>query len=388
MKPWQTARLLVPWPALLGMALVALGIEIAALMSQRDVLLSWVSLVEAADGAWPVVGILVVGCAAAIAVRPLQNRELTAALPDSGARTVAATGLVVGLAGAAVHVLTVAGLLVWGWTSGLPGHPRLMPIVSVLVGLVACALFGTAVARFRLGLITPLLAMGLFVACLFVIRAFGGRSLVDLGGVSVVLVGLAPDREAVLWRAVWLSGAGAIAWYFAAYGRLALRRLAFWLLVPATIAVAVTAEQKANTGFTETSVVWVCDSGPPKVCVAAEYDHRLEEYAAAIAELAPHADRVGLPQPARGYRQTVGITPGVGSFNVAAQVNGWQLAFDLVQFSFPCSEQWNEPQLQRAERVTAWLAVQVGIPLPPDPELQVPSLRSAQQDLDGLACRQ
>lgn len=386
MTPTGLSRFVVPWPALLGLALVMLGIEVAAVASQWDVMRSWASVVGAVDGAWPVIGILTVGCAAAVAVRPQQNRELTAALPDSGTRTVAATGVVVGVVAAGTHGLVVIAVVVWGWMVGLPGHPRLWPVLGVLAALFACSMVGTAVARFRMGLLTPVLAMGLFVIALYLIRAAGGVALIDLGGVTVVLVGLAPDPATMLWRAAWLTGAGFIAGHFAAYGRASLRRMVVWILIPVTLGSAVVTMQKAEEGFAQTSVEWVCDPGPPQVCVAAEYQDRLGEYAAAIGELAPEAARVGLPSPPEGYRQTVGVDPGVGSFNVARQVSGWRLAFDLVQFSFPCAQEWKEPQFQRAEMVTAWLAAQIDAPLPPDPGLRVPSLASAQKAVDHLAC--
>lgn len=386
MTPLRVSRLVVPWPALLGMALAMLGIEIAAVASHWDVVRSWASVVEAVDGAWPVVGILTAGCAAAVAVRPQYNRELTVALPDSGARTAAITGVVVGVVAAGVHVLVVVGLLTWGWVVNLPGSPGLWPVLGVLAALFACSMFGTALARLRMGLLTPVLAMGLFVVVLYVIRALGGVALIDLGGVTVVLVGLAPDPETMVWRAAWLAGVGAIAWCFAAYGRGSLRAVVVWALVPVTLALAIVTMQKAESGFAQTPVEWVCDSGPPRVCVAAEYEDRLDEYAAVIAELAPYADAVGLPPPPGGYRQTVGLSPGVGSFNVATTVSGWRLAFDLVQFSYPCSDQWTAPQFQLADSVTAWLASQIDAPLPPDPALRVPSSASAQAAVDQLEC--
>lgn len=386
MTPFRLSRLIVPWPALLGLTLVMLAIEVAAVASQWDVMLSWASAVEVVDGAWPVIGILTVGGAAAVAVRPQQNRELTAALPDSGARVVAATGVVVGLLAAGVHGLLVIAILVWGWTADLPGYPRLWPVLAVLAALIACSMFGTAMARVQMGLMTPVVAMGVFVAAVYTIRALGGVALVDLGGVTVVLVGLAPDRETVLWRAAWLMGLGGICWCFAAYGRAALRHVTAWVLVPATLVLAAVTVQTSQAGFTQTSVEWVCDAGPPRVCVAAEFEDRLDEYAAVIGELAPEAARVGLPSPPEGYRQTVGLIPGVGSFNVAPRVSGWRLAFDLVQFSFPCSDEWAEPEFQRADLVTAWMASQIGAPLPPDPSLHVPSLTSAQEAVDQLAC--
>lgn len=380
----RTARLLVPWPALLGLAVILFGVEIAAMVDQWDVVRSWASLVEAVDGVWLVSGILVVGVAAAVSAHTWQNRELTAALPDSGARTVAATGVVVGLVAAGVHALTVAGLLVWGYAVALPGHPRLWPVLGVLVGLVACALFGTAVVRLRAGVLAPLVAMGLYVGLLFVIRALGGSHLVDLGGVSIVLVGLAPDPQTMLWRAAWLCAAGAVAWWIAAYGRRALRRPVFPVLVLVTAVLAVTTAEKTEAGFARTPVAWVCAPGPPQVCVAAEYDDRLEDYASALTRMVPLADQVGLPRPPGGYRQGVGIEPAPGSFNVDAQVQTAQLAFDLVQFALPCSVEWDEQQLQRADVVAAWITAQAGGQLPP--EIRVPTLGEARQALDSLRC--
>lgn len=384
MRPTRAARLLVPWPALVGLATVLAGVEITALVSQWDVMRSWASLVEAVDGAWLVLGILVVGCAAAVSVQPWQNREMTAALPDSGARSVAARGVLVGLVAAGVHVLTVAVLVIWGWAVALPGQPRLWPVLSVLVGLWACAMFGTAAARFGAGLLSPLLAMGLYVGVLLVIRALGGNDLIDLGGVSVVLVGLAPDTQTVLWRAAWLFAAGAATWWLAAYGRTALRRVPFLVLVLVTVVLAITAAQKADAGFVKTPVEWVCDPGPPKVCVAAEYGDRLEDYAVALSQMAPSAERVGLPQPRNGYQQTVGVRPGPGSFNVDARVNREQLAFDLIQFTLPCSVRWDEQQLQQADTVAAWMASAAGSSLPPD--VRIPSLAEARQALASLRC--
>lgn len=382
--PLRPARLLVPWPALLGMTVVSAGVEATALVSQRDVMRSWASAVEAVNGAWLVLGILVVGVAAAVSAQTWRNRELTAGLPDSGGRTVAATGLVVGIVAAGVHAFTVAGLLVWGATTALPGYPRLWPVLSVLVGLVTCALFGTAAARLGAGVLSPLLAMGLYVGVLFVIRALGGKDLIDLGGVSVVLVGLAPDTQVMLWRAAWLAAAGSVGWWFAAHGRSALRRAPFLVLVLMTVGLGITVAQGAAAGFVKTPVEWVCTPGPPNVCVAAEYDDRLEEYANALTQMAPLADRVGLPQPPDGYRQTVGVRPGPGSFNVEAHVNTEQLAFDLIQFTLPCSLRWDEQQLQMADIVAAWMASQAGSALPPD--VPVPSLKEAQQALSNLRC--
>lgn len=386
MRQLRAARLLVPWPALLGIVVLLAGVEAVGLASQWDVMRSWASLVEAVNGAWLVLGILVVGCAAAVSAQTWQNRELTSALPDAGGRTVAATGVVIGLVAAVVHALTVTGLLVWGWVGSLPGHPRLWPVLSVLAGLGACALFGTAVARLGVGSLAPLVAMGLYVALLFVIRALGGRDLVDLGGASVVLVGLAPDTEVMLLRAAWLAGAAAVAWWFAAYGRTALRRVPLLALLAVTVGLAIITAEKAEAGFVATPVQWVCEPGPPKVCVAAEYDDRLGDYAAALARMTPLADRIGLPNPAHGYRQTVGVRPGSGSFNVDAQVRVDQLAFDLVQFSLPCSVHWNEPQLQQADIVAGWLASQAGDALPPNG--RNPTMEEAQRALEALRCDQ
>jgi hypothetical protein len=380
----RTTRLLVPWAALLGMAVLLAGVEITALLNQWDVMRSWASVVEAVDGAWLVLGILVVGCAAAVSVQPWQNREMTAGLPDSGARTIAAAGVVVGLVAVAVHVVTVAALLVWGWAVGLPGHPRLWPVLSVLAGLLTCAMFGTAVARFGAGVLTPLLAMGAYLAVLFVLRALGGNDLIDLGGVSVVLVGLAPDTQAMIWRAAWLVAAGVIAWWLAVHGRRAFCRARFLVLVPVTLALAITAAQSMDAGFVKTPVKWVCEPGPPKVCVAAEYDDRLVDYASAVTRMAPFAEQVGLPRPPDGYRQTVGVRPGPGSFNVDAQLNNEQLAFDLVQFTLPCSVRWAEPQLQQADVVAAWIATQAGGSLPPD--MRIPSVDEARAAVASLRC--
>lgn len=380
----RMARLLVPWPALLGVASLLAGVEVVGLVNQWDVMRSWASVVEAVNGAWLVLGILVVGSAAAVSAQTWQHRELTLALPDAGGRTTAAAALVIGFLAAGVHALTVTGLVVWGWVVGLPGHPRLWPVLGVLAGLVACALFGTVVARLGVGSLSPLVAMGLYVALLFVIRALGGRDLVDLGGVSVVLVGLAPDTDVMLLRAAWLASVAALAWWFAAYGRTALRRVPLLALVLVTAGLAVTTAEEAEAGFVAIPVQWVCESGPPKVCVAAEYDDRLVSYAAALARLAPPANQVGLPSPSHGYRQTVGVRPGPGSFNVDARVRMDQLAFDLVQFSLPCSVHWGEQQLQRADVIAGWLATQAGGAQPPNEH--TPSLREAQRALDTLQC--
>lgn len=386
MNPLRLARLVVPWPALLAMTVVMAVVEYAVLASQWDVMRSWASVVEAADGAWLVLGILVVGCAAAVSIQPWRDRELTAALPDSGARTVAVRGVVVGLVAAAVHVLTVVGLVLWGWAVGLPGQPRLWPVLGVLVGLVACALFGTAVARTGVGLLSPLLAMGLFVSLVFGLRALGGVDLIDLGGVSVVLVGLAPDTQVVLLRAAWLAGAGAVAWWLAARGRTALRRVPFLVLVLGTVALAITTVREAEAGFVRTPVVWACAPGPPEVCVAAEFEDRLADYASAVSGMAPAAQQVGLPEPRDGYRQTAGIRPGAGSFNVDPDVNAMQMAFDFVQFTLPCSVDWELEDLARAEQIAAFMASQVGGPVPPD--VRMPDLAEARQSLGSLRCDQ
>ena len=383
MTPLRVARQLVPLPVLLALPVVLAAVEVVGLVNQWDVMRSWASLVEAVNGAWLVLGILVVGSAAAVSAHTWQHRELTSALPDTGARTVAAAGVLVGLLAAAVHALTVTGLVVWGRAVALPGDPRLLPVLSVLVGLLACALFGTAVARLGVGSLAPLVAMGLYVAALFVIRALGGRDLVDLGGVSVVLVGLAPDSEVMTYRAAWLAAAAGGAWWFAAHGAGALRRVPLLLLLVAAAGLGVLTAQKGAQGFVATPVRWVCDAGPPKVCVAAEYDDRLEDYAGALAEVAPLARRVGLPEPADGYKQTVGVRPGPGSFNVDARVNLDQLTFDLVQFSFPCSVRWGEPQLQRADVVAAWMMSQVG---GRRPEVPVASEDAAERAVRALRC--
>lgn len=384
-RPW---RLLVGWPVLLGMAVVFAGVEIVVLRGQWDVVRSWASLVEAVDGAFLVLGILVAGAAAAVAAQPWENRELTAALPDAGPRTVAAAGVVVGFVAAGVHALTVAALLIWGYAIGLPGQPRLWPVLGVLAGLMACALFGTAVVRLGAGALAPLLAMGLWVAVIYGFRAFGGTALVDLGGVSIVLVGLAPDTAAMLWRASWLVAAAGVVWWIAAYGRRALRRPVFVVLVIVAGVLAVTAEPKVEAGFVPTAVVWVCEPGPPQVCVAAEYDDRLADYAAALTRMAPFADRVGLPRPPDGYRQGVGIRGGPGSFAVDDEgVQTVQLAFDLVQFALPCSVRWDLQQLEQAETVAFWIAAQAGSPLPPQPPgFSVPTLDDARRALDSLRC--
>lgn len=380
----RALRLLVWWPALLGLAVVFAGVEIAVLAGQWDVVRSWASLVEAVDGAFLVLGILVAGAAAAVAAQPWQNRELTAALPDAGPRTAAAAGVVVGFVAAGVHALTVAAVLVWGYAVALPGQPRLWPVLSVLAGLMACAMFGTAVVRLGAGALAPLLAMGLYVAVLYAFRALGGTALIDLGGVSIVLVGVAPDTAAMLWRAAWLVAAAAVAWAIAAYGRRALRRPVFPVLVIVAGVLAVTTEPRVGAGFVQTSVVWVCEPGPPQVCVAAEYDDRLADYAAALTQIAPFADQVGLPRPPDGYRQAVGIHGGPGSFGVEEEVRTVQLAFDLVQFTLPCSVRWNLQQLDQADIVANWMATQAGSPLPPG--ALVPTLDEAGQALDSLRC--
>ena len=387
MRSVRAWRLLVWWPVLLGLALVFVGVEIAVLAGQWDVVRSWASLVEAVDGAFLVLGILVAGAAAALAGQPWENRELTAALPDAGPRTVAAAGVVVGFVAAGVHALTVAALLIWGYAVGLPGQPRLWPVLSVLAGLMACALFGTAVVRLGAGALAPLLAMGLWVAVIYGFRAFGGTALVDLGGVSVVLVGVAPDTAAMLWRAAWLVAAAAVVWWIAAYGRRVLRRPVFGVLVIVAGVLAVTTEPKVGAGFVQTSVVWVCEPGPPQVCLAAEYDDRLADYAAALSRMAPFADQVGLPRPPDGYRQAVGIRGGPGSFGVEEEVQTVQLAFDLVQFALPCSVRWSLPQLEQADVVAFWIVTQAGIPLAPQPPgFRVPTLDEARQALDSLRC--
>lgn len=384
MRHLRVGHLLVPRAALLGLVVLCAGVEIVGLVNQWDVMRSWASVVEAANGAWLVLGILVVGTAAAVSAQTWSHRELTSALPDAGGRTTAAAALTIGFVAAGVHALTVTGLVIWGWAAQLPGQPRLWPVLSVLAGLMACALFGTAVARLGAGALSPLVAMGLYVALLFVIRALGGADLVDLGGVSVVLVGLAPDTKVMLLRAAWLASAAAVAWWFAAHGRTALRRVPLMALVVLTTGLAVVTAEAAEAEFVQTRVQWVCEPGPPRVCVAAEYDDRLHEYAVALRQLAPSANRVGLPTPPRGYRQTVGARPGPGSFNVDARVRTDQLTFDLVQFSLPCSLHWSEQQLQRADVVAGWLASQAGgAARPVGP---TPTLEAAQRALDTLRC--
>lgn len=383
----RALRLLVWWPALLGLAVVFAGVEIAVLAGQWDVVRSWASLVEAVDGAFLVLGIVVAGAAAAVSAQAWQNRELTAALPDPGPRTVAAAGVVVGLVAAGVHALTVAGLLVWGYAVALPGQPRLWPVLSVLAGLMACAMFGTAVVRLGAGGLAPLLAMGLYVVMLYGFRTFGGLDLIDLGGVSIVLVGLAPDTSAMLWRAAWLVAAAAVVWAIAAYGRRALRRPVFPVLVVVAAVLAVTTQQRVAAGFVQTAVEWVCEPGPPQVCVAAEYDDRLADYAAALTRMVPLADQVGLPRPTDGYRQGVGIRSGPGSFGVEEEVQPVQLAFDLVQFTLPCSVRWDLQQLEHADTVAGWMAAEAGGPLPPQPPgVRVATLDEARQALDSLRC--
>lgn len=383
----RALRLLVWWPVLLGLAVVFAGVEVAVLAGQWDVVRSWASVVEAVDGAFLVLGIVVVGAAAAVSAQPWQNRELTAALPDSGARTVAATGVVVGFVAAGVHALTVAALVVWGYVVALPGQPRLWPVLSVLAGLMACAMFGTAAVRLGAGVLAPLLAMGLYVAVIFVADVLGGTDLVDLGGVSIVLVGLAPDTQTMLWRAAWLFAAAAVVWWIAVYGRRALRRPVFPVLVVVAAVLAVTTVHQARPGFVRTAVEWVCEPGPPQVCVAAEYDDRLADYAAALTPMVPLADQVGLPRPPDGYRQAVGIRSGPGSFGVEPQVQPVQLAFDLVQFTLPCSVRWDLQQLEQAETVAFWMAAEAGSPLPPQPPgFRVATLDEARQALDSLRC--
>jgi hypothetical protein len=309
---------------------------------------------------------------------------MTAALPDSGARTTAAVGVVVGLLGVTVHLVAVAAVLVWGSTTGLPGRPRLWPVLGFLAALVLWGLFGTAVARLHAGLLTPLLAMAAWVAVVFLLRASGGNELIDLGGVSVVLVGLAPDTVAVLWRAAWLIAAGALVWALAAQGRRALRRPAFLVLVPLAAVLAFATVSTADDGFVRVPVGWACDAGPPKVCVAEEYEDRLEDYAAAVGRMAPLAEEVGLPVPGDGYRQTVGVRPGTGSFNVDARVNTGQLAFDLVQFGLPCSVDWDLEDLERADAVAAWMVAEAGGT--PRPGTAVPDLAGARKALASLRC--
>lgn len=383
MRP-ALARLLVPLPVLMGMTGLLVAIEGVVIASQADVMRSWASSIEAIDGAWLPLSVLVVGGAAAVSVGPWQQRELTAALPDSGVRITAARGVVVGLVAAAVHGAVAAGVLVWGYLSGLPGNPRLWPVLGVMVGLWACAMFGTAVVRLGAGALSSLLAMGLYVAMLLVIRALGGSSLVDLGGASVVLVGLAPDTVAMLSRAAWLGATGGVLWLLASLGKGAWRHPASVPLVLVAVACAMVTIDRSSEGFTRASVQWACHSGPPRVCVSQEFESRLPSYARAITRLAPAAQSIGLAEPPDGFKQAVGARPGVGSFNVDSQVDWNQLTFDLVQFSFPCSREWNEAELRRADVVAAWMGTQVGVP--PPPGVQTPSRASARRALTELRC--
>lgn len=384
-QPW---RLLLGRPTLLGLALVFAGVEIVALRGDWDVARNWPSVVEAADGAFQLLAVLVVGSAAAVAVGPWHDRELTSAFPDSGSRAVASTGVVVGVLAAGVHFVTMVGLLVWGYVVGLPGPLRLWPVLSVLAGLFVAALFGTAVVRLGAGVLAPVLAMGLWIALIYGVAAVGGVDLFDLGGVSIVLVGIAPDTTTVLWRAAWLAAAAGVVWAIAAHGRRTMWSPLFLVQVVATVTLAAITVQESRAGFVQTSVQLVCEPGPPQVCVTAEYDHRLAEYTTALTRLAPLADQVGLTPPPEGYRQGFGIRAGPGSFSVddeGLQIR--QLAFDLVQFALPCSIRWDLSQLEQADVVSFWVLTQAGYPLPEGPPgTRIPTLAEAQRALEVLQC--
>lgn len=81
MRP-ALARLLVPLPVLMGMTGLLVAIEGVVIASQADVMRSWASSIEAIDGAWLPLSVLVVGGAAAVSVGPWQQRELNR--PGSG----------------------------------------------------------------------------------------------------------------------------------------------------------------------------------------------------------------------------------------------------------------------------------------------------------------
>lgn len=386
MREWvRAARLMLsPW-AVVGFSMVCLLVELVGLHNQWAVVRSWPSLVEAVDGSWLPLGVLVVGSAAGLSTLRWPQRELVASLPDPGGRTFAGPGLVVGALAALIHAVVALAMTGWGLLNNLPGSPRLWPVIGMLFGLLFCGLFGGAVVRLGAGSLSPLLAMGLYVGLLITMRSVGWGALFDLGGVSVVLVGLAPDTNAVLLRAGFLAAAAVLAWCAAAWGKGARRRLATYIVTGTLITSAFAASSALAGGFVATHVEWACSETPPRVCVSAEFKDRLGEYSEALGRLHAPAVELGLEEPASGYRQAVGPTPTSGSFNVDQRLRWSQLAFDLVQFSYPCSTEWNSTALDQADLVAAWLVDQAsGVN---DPHARIPTKEEARAALVSLRCR-
>lgn len=373
-----------PTRVLLALGVGIVTVEFLSVWDQRHLLRSWPSLVEAGDGSWTLLAPLVCVASATCAMFNLRSRELIEAFPDGGMRKFAAPGIVVGLMAAMLHGLFVAGLVIWGFVHDLPGRPRLAPVPSVLLGLFTFSLMGVVVARLLGNLLAPFAALSMALTIFYLSRPLGLANLFDLGGVSIVLIGLVPDPLAMVFRAAWFAMASLVMALLAAKGLQAARSAKFLLVAALAVAFGSLSLNQSRDGFVDAPVQWVCTQGEPKVCVAAEYEDRLLDYRDTLLPLSQAARQLGIPVPEQGYRQAVGVSPGAGSFNVGQRLDLRQLSFDMIQFSSSCSLEWGADEIGKAETAAGYLMSQVST-TPPAGTVW-PTLREGQAAWRALDC--
>ncbi len=381
LRPWLRTAHPAAWVML---ALICAVVEVVVIRGSMRYYLSWASLVEGVDGAWTILVVVVAGASAALTAYARPHHLVVDGFPDTGLRTRAAPALVTASIAALVHVLAMAVMLVWGLGQDLPGAPGLVPVLPVLVGLYASAFAGAALSRW--GMVSPAVAMAAVVAVITVAQAVTGPALFDFGGVSLVLIGLAPDPVVAVWRSGWmLALAVALALVTMVPGRWRRSRAA-WASTLVAVVLAGGLLVSGRPHFVERPVHWVCDDASPRVCVAQEYATLLPAHSEAIGDIAPVAHRVGLPIPPEGYRQSFGGRPRPGTFNVHRHVDLEQLTFDFVQFGIPCSPDWDAADLDQAYVVADWIRDGIGLEEPPGAPRTHPSLDQARTALESLRC--
>jgi hypothetical protein len=373
-------------PAVLpAVALLGLVVEFASLRAQAPYLRSWTSVIEAVNGSWVVMSLIAAAAAALGTSLSRDQSESLAAMTGRARRWPLGISGTVGLVSCAVHVVVVIGLLVWGYLRGLPGDPNPLPCCVALAAILAAALVGGLLGTTNARGLEPVVAVVAILALIYGVRLAGGRALIDIDGVSVVLIGVRHRSVVTLWQ---------MAFYLSLIGTLSLALTSSWtrskarmvLAIGATALVGLSLVVAVPVRFEGSPNQWVCDPATPRVCVSAEDANRLAEYAPAVRRIAKVAPLVGLETHAK-YRQTVGITCGPGSFSLDPALSMHQLTFDFVQFSVPCSGQWGTAQLDDADMVADWLRAELSLPMSVlGQERGRPSVEDARAALDRLEC--
>lgn len=307
--------------------------------------------------------------------------------------TIISTHMLEDVADLADHVLVLdGGSIVFAGSPddlanlrGLPGDPNPLPCCVALAAILAAALVGGLLGTTNARGLEPVVAVVAILALIYGVRLAGGRTLIDIGGVSVVLIGVRHRSVVTLWQ---------MAFYLSLIGTLSLALTSSWtrskarmvLAIGATALVGLSLVVAVPVRFEGSPNQWVCDPATPRVCVSAEDANRLAEYAPAVRRIAKVAPLVGLETHAK-YRQTVGITCGPGSFSLDPALSMHQLTFDFVQFSVPCSGQWGTAQLDDADMVADWLRAELSLPMSVlGQERGRPSVEDARAALDRLEC--